>query len=87
MDWIIGGLIVPLLAGVWAMFHKYVETKRDQEERLDDLTTRVTIAEGKLNNLEVDITEIKDLRNEIKLIRMDITKLITLIEERTKKGH
>lgn len=86
MEWIITGLLIPVILGVWQMVTKYLDNKKEHEKRLDDLNTRVTVAEGKIDNLEVDITEIKEIREEIKNIRIDISKLITLIEERTKKG-
>lgn len=86
MEWILTGLIIPVIIGVWQMISKHMDNKKEQEERLDDLLTRVTIVESKISNIEEDITEIKELRDEIKGIRIDISKIITMLDERTKKG-
>jgi len=86
MEWIITGLLVPVIFGVWQITTKHLDNKKEQEKRLDDLNNRVTIAESKINSLEVDITEIKEIKEEINLIRLDIMKLVTLMEERTKRG-
>jgi len=85
-EWLISGILVPVFFGVWAMFKSYNDSNREKEERLDDLETRVTLLESKVNNIELDITEIKELREDIRQIQQDIVKVITLLDERTKRG-
>ncbi|MGC1048622.1 hypothetical protein WKH01_12525 [Pantoea agglomerans] len=85
-EWIITGILIPVFFGLWSMFKSYNDSNREKEERLDDLETRVTILESKVDNIEHDVTEIKELREDIRKIQQDIVKVITLLDERTKRG-
>lgn len=85
-EWIITGILIPVFFGLWSMFKAYNESNREKEERLDDLESRVTILESKVDYIEHDLEEIKELREDIRKIQQDIVKVLTLLDERTKKG-
>ncbi|MBN6033088.1 hypothetical protein [Pantoea ananatis] len=85
-EWIITGILIPVIFGLWSMYQSYMASNKEKEERLDDLESRVTILESKVDYIEHDLEEIKELRVDIRKIQQDIVKVLTLLDERTKKG-
>ncbi|WNK56713.1 hypothetical protein RM151_11455 [Pantoea agglomerans] len=86
-EWIITGILIPVIFGVWQIVKSYYDGNKEKEERLDDLETRVTVLESKVDNIQGDIEEIKELRKDIRKIQQDIVKVLTLLDERTKRGQ
>lgn len=87
MEWLLGSVLIPIVIWLWAVYRDRLADNKDNEERFGELETRISVAETKLETLERDVTEIKKMSDKIEQIQMDLIKVLTLLEERTKKGQ
>jgi len=87
MEWILTGLVIPIIFGVYNIVRDYIKDRQDKTQKISDIETRLVIVEQKVTTIEDDITEIKELREEIKKIQIDLSKILTLLDERTNKGQ
>lgn len=87
MEWLLGSVLIPIVIWLWTVYRDRLADNKVNEERFGELETRISVAETKLETLERDVTEIKKMSDKIEQIQMDLIKVLTLLEERTKKGQ
>ena len=84
MEWIIGSLLIPVAGLCYKIFRNYQRDIQEKEARLIALANRVLILEQKVETIEGDVVEIKELRDDISDIKQDLRVALVLLEERKR---
>lgn len=86
MEWIFGGVLVPVIFGLWGIYRDRKKDSNETETRFSTIESRVAILETQQVQMQKELTEIQKLSEKIEKIQTDLVRVITLLEERTNKG-
>jgi uncharacterized coiled-coil protein SlyX len=84
MEWIIGSVLLPLIGFIWKIHRDIKDDNNKNEHRFVQIETRVTINEQKIQTLQKEISEIDKLVSELTEVKINIAKILTILEERQK---
>jgi uridine kinase len=84
MEWILGSVLIPLIGFIWKIHRDIKEDGRSTEHRFVQVEQRVTINEQKIQTLQKEISEIDKLVSELTEVKINIAKILTILEERSK---
>lgn len=84
MEWLIASVLVPLIGYIWKIHRDIKDDSKVTEQRFVVVEQRITITEQRINTLEKEISEIDKLVTELTEVKINIAKILTILEERSK---
>lgn len=81
MEWLFTAVILPFVV---YLFRMWVNSRRDMVERIEQLESKVSAAEIMIGELRDDVEEIKEIRDVLTDVKLDIREIKTLLNN---KGH
>lgn len=84
MEWIIGSLFVPVVIFLWQIYRERRKDLIDNESRFSDIEIRVSLQEQKIISIENDISEIDKLIQDITELKINVARILTILEERDR---
>ncbi|EJD6390026.1 TPA: DUF2746 domain-containing protein [Klebsiella pneumoniae] len=79
MEWLFTAVILPFVV---YLFRMWVNSRRDMVERIEQLESKVSAAEIMIGELRDDVEEIKEIRDVLTDVKLDIREIKTLLNNK-----
>ncbi|HCA9839062.1 hypothetical protein [Klebsiella pneumoniae] len=79
MEWLFTAVILPFVV---YLFRMWVNSRGDMVERIEQLESKVSAAEIMIGELRDDVEEIKEIRDVLTDVKLDIREIKTLLNNK-----
>ncbi|HGF9808076.1 TPA: hypothetical protein ACJEWJ_005786 [Klebsiella quasipneumoniae] len=79
MEWWLSVIVVPFVV---FLFKTWLNGRNDMVERIEELETKVSTAEIRISELRDDVDEIKEIREVLTDVKLDIREIKTLLNNK-----
>lgn len=79
MEWLFTAVILPFVV---YLFRMWVNSRREMVERIEQLESKVSAAEIMIGDLRDDVEEIKEIRDVLTDVKLDIREIKTLLNNK-----
>lgn len=79
MEWWFSVIIVPFVV---YLFKSWLNSRKDMFTRIGELETKVSTAEIRISELRDDVDEIKEIREVLTDVKLDIREIKTLLHNK-----
>nr|WP_287855292.1 hypothetical protein [Klebsiella sp.] len=79
MEWLFTAVILPFVV---YLFKSWLNSRKDMFTRIGELETKVSTAEIRISELRDDVDEIKEIREVLTDVKLDIREIKTLLHNK-----
>ncbi|HDS8977250.1 TPA: hypothetical protein QHR34_004093 [Raoultella ornithinolytica] len=79
MEWWFSVIVVPFVV---FLFKSWLNSRKDMVFRIEQLETKVSTAEIRISELRDDVDEIKEIREVLTDVKLDIREIKTLLNNK-----
>uniref|UniRef100_UPI0031DAE98F hypothetical protein n=1 Tax=Klebsiella sp. TaxID=576 RepID=UPI0031DAE98F len=79
MEWIVTGIVVPFVGYI---FKVWMDRRKMMFTRIEQLESKVSTAEMRISELRDDVDEIKEIREVLTDVKLDIREIKTLLHNK-----